>query len=297
MKSFILIGIMAGLMTAPAISQQKAYISGYESHPEMKNWRDIQSFTAAVRKATRIYQDTNRAKAAGYQRFGPDMPNLGYHWINPRLIVDTLIDPLRPEVLTYLNVNGQLILTGVAFAYAFTPGNTPPGLPFKEMKWHYYSGNIREAAYGVQHKYSPYEKRKMVRLAMVHIWVWTDNPDGIFGSDNWALSYMRLGLKHPDKPDATASKALFLAQGGIEYYLKFVQLCIRPDEETLNKVRVVFSRYSKEAEKVSGLMIANKTVTQNNQAQLTSVWNRMWQDVRKELGESSWKQIAANLEP
>lgn len=296
MKSSILIGILAWLMATPAISRQKPHVSGYESHTGIKKWRDIRSFTADIRKATRIYQDTNSAMAAGYQRFGPDMPNLGYHWINPRLIVDTLIDPMRPEVLTYLNVNGQLILTGVAFAYAFTPGKNPPKLPFKEMEWHYYSGNIREAAYGIQHKYSPYEKRKMVRLAMVHVWAWTDNPNGLFGSDNWALSYMRLGLKYPDKPDAAASKALFLAEGGIDYYLKFVQLCVHPDDEVLNRVRAVFSRYSRDAKQVSRMMVANKTITQNDQEQLASVWDRMWRDVKKELGESDWKQIASNLE-
>jgi len=59
---------------------------------------------------------------------------------------------------------------------------------------------------------------------------------------------------------------------------------------------LVFSRYSKEAEQVSKMLIANHAVTETNQEQLAAIWNRMWLDVRKELDESSWTQIALNLE-
>ena len=56
------------------------------------------------------------------------------------------------------------------------------------------------------------------RLAMLHAWVWMENPDGTFAQHNWALPFARSTISvPPDVPEA-AARALSLASGNEPFY-------------------------------------------------------------------------------
>jgi hypothetical protein len=69
-----------------------------------------------------------------------DFPAMGEHWIQIGLLFGGRRDPTRPELLTYVTVEGRPRLTGVAYAAALLPGESPPAGP--GLVWHDHVGTI-----------------------------------------------------------------------------------------------------------------------------------------------------------
>lgn len=135
---------------------------------------------ADVRAATARFHDLAVARAAGYGEFyictdneTPGVGAMGQHFANgPLVFGDPEIDPLRPEVLMYApQPNGGWRLIGMEYVVlqadweAAHPGTTPTvlGLPLK--------------AVGADNRYGlpPFYQR--------HIWLWRNNPTGMF--EDW----------------------------------------------------------------------------------------------------------------
>jgi hypothetical protein len=129
-----------------------------------------------VRTATARFHSTTQALAAGYQPDEhcvavPGLGGMGYHWINMNL-VDPVYDPRQPEVLLYeTGRGGRLRLTGVEYividvgqphptlaGHPFDVGGVPP---------------LMEA--GVPHW-------------SLHVWLYKDNPNGMFVPFNLAVN-------------------------------------------------------------------------------------------------------------
>jgi hypothetical protein len=76
---------------------------------------------AALRQATVHFRDVEAATAAGFNPdFGcisqPGVGGMGVHYINGELLVDTVLDALRPEALIYEpQKNGRLQLVAVEY--------------------------------------------------------------------------------------------------------------------------------------------------------------------------------------
>lgn len=249
-----------------------------------------------IREATNPFHDYRKAQAAGYKPMGPNMPNMGTHWINTSLAVNRVLDFEKPSTLTYLNIDGRWKLTGVAYTYPIKPGEQAPGLPLQEMKWHIHSGSLEKEAHGIHSEDMPGEEQQTV-LAMVHAWVWSDNPDGLFAADNWALAYERHGLQIPDNPDPRLSKALYLADGGTSYFQRFAELCVEPHilpadeiyevmQEAAEQIRVILEKYPEGA-----------SITLEDQTGIENIWDSMWAGVKIIVGEQHWNAIATRLQP
>ena len=178
--------------------------------------KSYERFLTTACTATEKYQDVRAAISAGYRRIGPDTPHMGQHWINIKLAQRTKINIQTPAVLTYLPVGDSLYLTGVAYLAAYTDSNVPAP-PFESIQWHFHSESITEelvrADENHQHRSPP-----DAGVAMFHAWIWSSNPDGIFASDHWGLSYLREGLPIPTRPEQSAAKALYLRHGGVTYF-------------------------------------------------------------------------------
>jgi hypothetical protein len=131
-----------------------------------------------VRQATQRFQDVEEAKAAGYadDRFcvsGPEEGAMGVHFVNGALI-DSELDPQRPEVLVYEPKQGQLRLVAVeyiVFAEAWGANNPTPSL--LGQKLHYVGSPNR---YGIPAFYE------------LHVWAWKHNPNGMFTDWNPRVS-------------------------------------------------------------------------------------------------------------
>ena len=51
---------------------------------------------------------------------------------------------------------------------------------------------------------------------MMHAWIWSPNPEGIFAADNWLIPLLRLDLTPPAEFSVAAAKALY-GDGSPEY--------------------------------------------------------------------------------
>ncbi len=144
--------------------------------------KPLESTLKDVRAATARYHSVAQAEAAGYT--GVNEPcvsspdgTMGIHYINPPLLRDNAIDPLRPEILLYVPGNGgDLKLVGVEYWKADadqdlnTRSDEPTlfGQPFgPPMEGH---------APGMPVHYD------------LHVWLFADNPDGMFAPFNPRLT-------------------------------------------------------------------------------------------------------------
>jgi hypothetical protein len=131
---------------------------------------------AAVRRATAAFHDVRAAEAAGYVRVSPCEQSpagaMGFHYLNPALAQDAVLDPERPELLLYVPQGDRLQLAAVEWfvAEAATGGQRPSvlGRPLD----------------GPMPGHTP----QMPRHYDLHVWVWKHNPSGVAAPWNPALS-------------------------------------------------------------------------------------------------------------
>lgn len=134
---------------------------------------------AKVRQATTKYHDVNAALADGFIRTpacvsSPD-GGMGIHFINPARLMDPSENILEPEILLYVERDGELRLVGVEYFYGIgapdspipDPAPTAPvlfGIPF--------DGPMEAHEPGQPPHYD------------LHVWVWQTNPSGMFAPFN-----------------------------------------------------------------------------------------------------------------
>jgi hypothetical protein len=135
-----------------------------------------------VRKATAPYTDLQAALAAGYTKFPdqhgdcvdqPGEGGMGIHYVNPALVGDTELDPLRPEFLVYKpGANGKqelVALEYVVFAPLWDALQPQPPVLFGHPMHLVRTPN----RYGTEMPF--YE---------LHVWLWERNPNGLFNDWN-----------------------------------------------------------------------------------------------------------------
>jgi hypothetical protein len=120
---------------------------------------------ARARAATAIYHNVDRAIADGYVRATEFESGEGYHYANFALM-DGNFDIERPEALLYtLGPDGQLRLAALEYMVPLALSEEPPeGFTGDEDLW-------REDSEGFG-------------LWELNVWLWLDNPDGMFAGKN-----------------------------------------------------------------------------------------------------------------
>ncbi len=149
---------------------------------------------AQARIATAKYAtDLERAKADGYEIITPMIPNMGYHFLNPKI---QGFDVTRPAILVYVRQGEAWQLVAVEWVFPKKPAAAPlAGARYGTFgaACHYKDGSFvmasaeakcaktnpkTGAAFGFWHP----------PLVTLHLWVWYPNPDGVFGEFNAYLS-------------------------------------------------------------------------------------------------------------
>lgn len=131
-----------------------------------------------VRQATARFNSTNQATRAGYVGgpcvADPELGGMGQHWVNGPL-VDPVFDPLQPEALLYEpDKNGNLKLVGVEYIVIdirdipVEEGGNPNQVPPQ------FSG--QQFDIGGTPNPNPHWS--------LHVWLYKENPDGIFAPWN-----------------------------------------------------------------------------------------------------------------
>jgi len=174
-------------------------------------------FIAGARAGTASYRDPQVARAAGYRPVGPDFPGMGRHWIHPALILRDTLDPAAPPILEYAEIEGRPTLVGVAYAKLVHDATPPAGLPVPAAAWHFHQGTVEEESFLRSHAglvHGAPARTREPRIAVLHAWIWLENPGGLLATDNWALPYARLGYRMPAGASHDAGHAVALAGGG-----------------------------------------------------------------------------------
>ncbi|MFW6079268.1 MAG: hypothetical protein ACODAE_06590 [Gemmatimonadota bacterium] len=128
--------------------------------------RDIER----IRTATAAFRSLDSAVAAGYSRDGgacldnPPEGAMGYHHVNEALL-DDRIEVERPEMLVYERLpDGEYRLNGVEYIVPFSavpPTAEPPTVMGR-----------------------PLRASASLEIWYRHVWVWRDNPSGMFADWN-----------------------------------------------------------------------------------------------------------------
>ena len=133
---------------------------------------DAKEWLQAVRQATARFHSKTQALKAGYERNDncvsvPGLGGMGYHWLNPTL-VDAVFDPLQPEVMLYATgSDGELKLVAIEYIVLDVGQEQPAfaGYPF----------DIRGTPLNEPHW-------------SLHVWLYEENPNGIFTPFNPNIS-------------------------------------------------------------------------------------------------------------
>jgi hypothetical protein len=155
---------------------------------------------AAVRASTAAFHDVERAIEAGYANpIGPcdqiAIGTMGIHSGNPALIQSQTLDPERPEVLLYLpKPEGGVRLIGVEYIQPVLlrnpdTGTVAPWMPQTPWPTNYVVVTPTPQLFGQTFQGPmPGHVPGMPWHWDLHVWVWANNPSGMFAQWNPALS-------------------------------------------------------------------------------------------------------------
>jgi hypothetical protein len=145
---------------------------------------------AAMRVATAKYA-TNlaRAKADGYRIITPMIPDMGIHYLNPKI---TGFDVTRPPILVYQRRGNSYLLGALEWVFPSKPAKPPlPGATYGAFgaACHYADGTFVPAASQDDcAKTSPQTGAAFgfwhPNLVTLHVWLWYQNPAGIYSGTN-----------------------------------------------------------------------------------------------------------------
>ncbi len=132
---------------------------------------------AEVRQATAKYHSLEAALADGYIPFGeapcvsvPGLGTMGYHYYNPELLFDGVLDPTRPELLVYAPSGNGTRLVAVEY---MMPLSTWSGEKAPDLFGKPFDGPMPEHEHDTS---GPHYDQ--------HVWVWAHNPAGVLATWN-----------------------------------------------------------------------------------------------------------------
>jgi hypothetical protein len=152
-----------------------------------------------ARTATAKYaNDLGLAKKNGYRIITKMIPNMGYHFMNPKV---TGFDVRKPPILVYEHSGTSWQLSALEWVFTSKPAKPPlPGARYGSFGagCHYADGTFvpadaqescpktapqSGAAFGFWHPL----------LITLHVWLWYPNPTGLFASTNPLVAPFNLG--------------------------------------------------------------------------------------------------------
>ncbi len=152
--------------------------------------RDVVTKLSQARLATAKYaMDLDRAKADGYVIITQMIPNMGYHFLNPKI---EGFDVTKPPILVYVRKGDAWQLVAIEWVWPKKPAAAPlRGARYGSFgaACHYKDGSFIEAA--TQAKCGKANAKTGAEfnfwhppLVTFHIWIWYPNPSGVFAEFN-----------------------------------------------------------------------------------------------------------------
>jgi hypothetical protein len=151
---------------------------------------DLAAKLASARVATAPYvTDLAAAEKAGYMIITKMMPNMGYHYLNPKI---EGFDVTKPAILVYVKTSGGWQLGALEWVFPQEP-TAPPleGATYGsfDAACHYTDGTfVPTAAEKDCPKTAPDGGAPFgfwhPKLTTLHVWLWYHNPDGLYHGTN-----------------------------------------------------------------------------------------------------------------
>lgn len=186
---------LASMVTAVVIAVAASAHSPFAVDPPVagpasSSQSSIAADVMAARFATAKYSGSLvRAKAAGYGIITRMIPNMGYHFLNPKV---TGFDVRKPAILVYEHHGSKWQLGALEWVFTSMPAKPPlPGAKYGVFgaACHYVDGTF--VFQTVQSKCAPKSPQTGAkfnfwhpRLITMHFWVWYPNTSGIYSGTN-----------------------------------------------------------------------------------------------------------------
>ena len=281
----------AAAQAAPT-QRERADTLAARGEPPMPNDTTTAGFLARVRTATARYRDRGQATLDGYRPIGGDFPGMGEHWINIGILFADRFMPEQPPILEYATIDGRPTLIGVAYALPLLAGEMAPAFP-AAAAWHEHTGTVESESDVLTQVMSSHGSMDGARLAMLHVWAWLPNPAGAYGSDNWALPFVRAGLVPPaSDPGASAGRAVALVSGGDAFYERvFLSVATSSPSDSLAIHQALIAARAA----ASAWVDRNRrhAITPAALDQLRCLWTDMWSELGSTLSPGALVRLRA----
>lgn len=246
-------------------------------------------FVAWARAAIVRYQDRATAIGDGYHQVGPDLPAMGEHWLNIGLILADTVDAAHPPVLIYVPSPNGPVLAGVAYTRLLSRRDSYPDFPRGLHAWHEHSGLIEDEALPMAHSgHTSSTAAVNTRLGIMHLWIGVENPAGEWIADNWALPFVRAGLRVSSQSDFAARSVALTADSG-RYYVGVLTSVGQLDSTEAHQARAILAGAAATARAV--VSRGNGMLTDPDLEQL----DRIWKEVALQLGVALSKDATTRL--
>jgi hypothetical protein len=166
----------------------------------------------------------------------------------------------------------------VAYTALLEPGESLPSFSAARSFWHEHNGTVVDESFPLAGRTGPPGPDE-AHLAILHAWVWTDNPEGLFTTDNWSLPFVRAGVPAPRVPTAELAGALSLGAGGADYYLLAARTIGQlSDMEALSAERLLRAEAARLADRVARVR-AKRALDPADERELVEQWRALWDAV------------------
>ncbi len=238
---------------------------------------DSARLVAIAREQTRVYQDVDKAVLAGYRPVGPHSPTMGQHWINPAWLFPAVPDPAKPGILSYLTIGNRKMLVGVAYAAPAVDGVMQPNTLAEARHWHVHAGKVLDEGFFLEHENTDAgsgHQHNVSGIGVLHLWIWTDNPDGLFAANNWTLPYMATGIDPSSYTSRDAARALATASAGSPFLLEQMR---RVGSLSEADVRLLEQELTRTARNVKEIIQKPRDANDRQTSELVAAaWRSMW---------------------
>lgn len=247
-----------------------------------------EQFLARARAGTRRYQEQDLAVADGFKPVGVEFPAMGTHWVHLGRVLEDSLLPERPSVLIYVDVAGRPRLAGVAYTDLRGPEDPPPSFP-APGGWHEHNGTVADESFPLAHEMT-HEVSSAVsdgepemRLAVLHAWLWSHNPDGVFVTNNWSLPALRLGISTPASTPHEALHALALATDEDGYLLLTLRTGLGLTVTEEQTAATVIAAQRATAGRIVAALRPQNQLTVESSARLITHWRDTWKELERAL--------------
>ena len=250
----------------------------------------VARFVTEARVGTARYRDRSVAIADGYHQVGPALPAMGEHWLNIGLVLADSIDAAHPPVLIYVESPNGPVLAGAAYTRLLGPSDSYPDFPRGLHAWHDHSGFVDDEALPMTHvRHATVQATERTRLGILHLWMGSANPAGEWTPDNWALPFVRAGVRAPTQSDA-AARALVLAADSGSYYLDVLGRVARLDSSGLSRVHAALADASANVSEMR--LRPGQELSAGDLARLSEIWSALGARLRQELSAQQLKDLS-----